>query len=160
MDDGITEWLRPEFEGRDADLVSLSNLAKQEGVAPETVYSWQRRHKAFPKIVKLVRGAKTTTKYVSLSEFAAYKKDKEETRPKTRGGKSAVRRPAEVIARERLEALKGKDMKLEAQEKELAAALADILRQRQSINREIQETKKSLRDTLKAIQAALGDEQP
>ncbi|MFK0015693.1 helix-turn-helix transcriptional regulator [Streptomyces sp. NPDC091027] len=154
----ITEWLRPEFQGKESDLVSLREVAQEVGISPNTVYSWQRRHANFPKIVKLVRG-QATTKYISRREFAAYKEARRDAPAQPRRS-NAPRRPAEVIAQEKLHRLKNQDMKLAAQEKDLAEQLADILRQRHAINKEMQDTKQSLKAALERIQAALGDEEP
>lgn len=153
----ITEWLRPEFQGRDDDLVSLGDLAKSEGVSPSTVNAWKRRHAKFPQIVKIVRGT-VTTKYISMSEFRAYKRIKEETPPPVRSGKTVTRRSRIEIVREDLKKAQTEDAKLEGREKALSAELADVLRQRQALGKDIRDLKQELREALAAIQEALGEE--
>ncbi|MET9119884.1 hypothetical protein [Streptomyces sp. NPDC004528] len=154
------EWLRPEFEGREKELISLSALARQENVSPSTVTSWQNRHAGFPAIVMIHRGH-VTTKYISVAEFAAYKRAKAEAAKQPRARKKqAARRPAAVIAKERLDALQAEDRRLEAEEKALSEQLAAVLRRRHAISAEQKGLRQQLQDELAAIQEALGTEEP
>ncbi|MGW4240944.1 helix-turn-helix transcriptional regulator [Nocardia sp. NPDC004722] len=48
-------WLRPEFEGRESELMLMSQVASELGVATGTVSNWRRRHaRDFPPVVAMV----------------------------------------------------------------------------------------------------------
>lgn len=158
MDEQI-EWHRPEFQGRESELSSVTELAQRAGVEPNTVSSWIRRHPSFPEIVMTKRGA-VTTKYFATAEFDTYRQIQEEVARQARAKKSAPPRSPAIIARERLDALAELDDKLAAEEQDLAAKLAAVLQRRHKIDEERGELRRRLEKDLAAIQEALGTEQP
>lgn len=66
--DSIT-WLRPEFKGREDELVSLAAGAHLVGVSRSAVSNWAKRHANFPRIALLTGIGDRRMKYVPRSEF-------------------------------------------------------------------------------------------
>ncbi|WP_327303042.1 hypothetical protein OG730_05100 [Streptomyces sp. NBC_01298] len=65
-------WHRPEFQGREKELIHLAAGAKLAGVTRSAVSNWAARHADFPKLV-LETGPRTRrTKYVVKDEFIAF----------------------------------------------------------------------------------------
>ncbi|WP_063729029.1 hypothetical protein [Streptomyces sp. RTd22] len=153
------EWHRKEFRGRESELSSITELAKREGVQPNTVSSWSSRHASFPEIVMTKRGA-VTTKYYVTAEFDRYREIQRGVARQARTRKSAPPRSKATIARERLATLKAQDDKLAEEEKELSEKLAAVLRRRHQLDEEMGEVRRGLEKELATIQEALRTEQP
>ncbi|MFC4507053.1 MULTISPECIES: hypothetical protein [Streptomyces] len=153
------EWHRSEFQGREPELSSVTELAKRAGVQPNTVSSWSSRHASFPRLVMTKRGA-VTTKYYATAEFDEYRRIQEEVARQARTGRSTPPRSPATLARERLDALNEQDARLAEEEKELSERLADILRRRHQLDEERGELRRRLEKELATIQKALGTEQP
>ncbi|MGW3031150.1 hypothetical protein ACWDCB_07930 [Streptomyces sp. NPDC001178] len=62
-------WLRPEFQGREDELVHLSAAAALVGVTRSSVSNWAKRHANFPKIALLMGIGAGRAKYVPRNEF-------------------------------------------------------------------------------------------
>ncbi|ORT58114.1 hypothetical protein BKD26_19550 [Streptomyces sp. CB03238] len=152
------EWLRPEYQGRESELSSVSDLAKRAGVKPHTVTTWSSRHASFPKLVMIKRGA-VTTKYYATAEFDDYRRVHEEAVRQSRSKTSAPRSPAS-IAQERLQKLEEQDTRLAAEEKELSDKLAAVLRERHKLDKERGELRRHLEQELAKLHDALKTEQP
>ncbi|MFD6934703.1 hypothetical protein ACFWAP_00910 [Streptomyces goshikiensis] len=148
MDDQ-TEWLRPEFRDRESDLVALKDLAKREGVSPQTLNNWMARHPQFPKVVKIVRG-QTTTKYISLSEFDDKYKKARARLAKKKPTARAERRPAVAVLREKVEAAEARQAKLREEEKVAAAVLQEVLVRSHQADKELGELKAKLKAEVEA----------
>lgn len=153
------EWHRPEFQGRESELSSLTELAKRAGVRVQTVNSWKHRHASFPEIVMTKRGT-VTTKYYVTTEFDQYRVVQEEVARQARTKKSAAPRTPAALAQERLDALKAQDERLAEQEKELSAQLAEVLRRRHQLDEERAGVRRQLEQELAAIRNVLDTEQP
>ncbi|MCZ0981796.1 hypothetical protein O1L60_30760 [Streptomyces diastatochromogenes] len=153
------EWHRPEYQGRESELSSLSELAKRAGVRVQTVNSWKNRHASFPEIVMTKRGA-VTTKYYVTAEFDEYRRIQEEVALQARTKKSAPPRSPATRAKERLDALAEQDARLEVEEKELSAKLADVLRRRHQLDEERGELTRFMQQELAKLKDALDTEQP
>ncbi|KZM72240.1 helix-turn-helix domain-containing protein [Nocardia terpenica] len=64
-------WLRPEFEGRESELMLLADVAKELGVSPQAVTNWRRRHpRQFPPTVAMV-GRLVYVARAEVIDFAA-----------------------------------------------------------------------------------------
>ncbi|MFD3511991.1 hypothetical protein [Streptomyces sp. NPDC058657] len=66
---GTGTWLRPEFIGRENELIHLSAAAKLIGVVRATVSNWAARHEDFPKIALLTGTHAKPVKFVPRQEF-------------------------------------------------------------------------------------------
>ncbi len=62
-------WLRPEYKGREDELINLAAGAALVGVSRSAVSNWAKRHSNFPKIALLTGIGDRRTKYVPRSEF-------------------------------------------------------------------------------------------
>ncbi|MFC8428584.1 hypothetical protein [Streptomyces sp. NPDC057253] len=153
------EWHRTEFQGREDELSTVTELAKRVSVDPSTVSSWIRRHASFPDIVMTKRGA-VTTKYYVTAEFDEYRRIQEEVARQARTKKSAAPRSPATRAQERLQALNEQDEKLAAEEKELSDKLAAVLRRRHQLDEERGALRRHLEQEVAKMRDALGTEQP
>jgi hypothetical protein len=62
-------WLRPEYKGREDELIHLSAAATLVGVTRSTVSNWAKRHADFPKIALLMGIGAGRAKHVPRNEF-------------------------------------------------------------------------------------------
>ncbi|MFD3667227.1 hypothetical protein [Streptomyces sp. NPDC058672] len=72
-------WLRPEFQGREDELITLADGARLVGVTRSTVSNWAARHGNFPHLVLLTGPLNKRTKYVvreELVDFARHQRNK------------------------------------------------------------------------------------
>ncbi|MFJ6820499.1 hypothetical protein ACIQRJ_08780 [Streptomyces niveus] len=65
-------WLRPEYRGREDELINLAGGAALVGVSRSAVSNWAKRHANFPKIALLTGIGDRRVKYVPRSEFLAF----------------------------------------------------------------------------------------
>lgn len=66
-------WLRPEFQGRDVELISFSEFAHLAGVDRSTAYQWMRANPdTFPATVKEVPAGNGPTRYFVAAEAARW----------------------------------------------------------------------------------------
>ncbi|MCY0918289.1 MULTISPECIES: hypothetical protein [unclassified Streptomyces] len=94
-------WHRPEFQGREEELIHLAAGADLAGVTRSAVSNWAIRHPDFPKLVLETGPESRRTKYVCEAEFMAFaQKRRTEV---TRKRKPSPHRPGAVIDAERLE---------------------------------------------------------
>ncbi|MER7047982.1 hypothetical protein [Streptomyces jumonjinensis] len=86
-------WLRPEFQGREDELVNLAAAAQLVGVSRSTVSNWSKRHRNFPKIALLTGIGVRRNKHVPRDEFLDFARI--QLRKKRGPGPAAkTRRPA------------------------------------------------------------------
>ncbi|MFF4051903.1 hypothetical protein ACFYZ5_35200 [Streptomyces chartreusis] len=62
-------WLRPEYKGREDELIHLSAAATLVGVTRSSVSNWAKRHNDFPKIALMMGIGAGRAKYVPRNEF-------------------------------------------------------------------------------------------
>ncbi|MFE4869590.1 hypothetical protein [Streptomyces sp. NPDC056682] len=62
-------WLRPEFKGREDELITLSAAANLAGVSRSAVSNWAKRHKSFPPLALLTGPPSKQVKWVVREEF-------------------------------------------------------------------------------------------
>ncbi|MEW1675504.1 hypothetical protein AB0O47_19980 [Streptomyces noursei] len=153
------EWHRAEFRGREAELSSVTELARRAGVDPSTVSTWARRHASFPKIVMTKRGAVTSKFYVT-TEFDDYRRIQKEVARQARTSKSAPPRSPATRAQERLQELNEQDARLAAEENELSEKLAAVLRRRHQLDEERGNLLRFVQQELAKLKDALGTDQP
>jgi hypothetical protein len=69
---GTGTWLRPEFIGREDELIHLSSAAKLVGVTRSAVSNWAARHADFPKVALLTGTHLKPVKFVPRTEFLLF----------------------------------------------------------------------------------------
>ncbi|GAA0705090.1 hypothetical protein GCM10010193_70160 [Kitasatospora atroaurantiaca] len=103
--DTATTWLRPEFKGRESELIQLAAAADLVGVTRSTVSNWAARHANFPRIVLLTGSLRKRSKFVVREEFLAFAQQ-QLNKPRRGGGRqSAPHRPKAVIRASQVENL-------------------------------------------------------
>ncbi|MEJ8657070.1 hypothetical protein [Streptomyces sp. MS1.AVA.4] len=89
-------WLRPEYKGREDELINLAAGATLVGVTRSTVSNWAKRHSNFPKIALLAGLGDRRTKYVPRSEFLDFAQA-QLSKKRTPACRSAPRRPTALL---------------------------------------------------------------
>jgi len=106
-------WLRPEFKGRENELVALAEGARLVGVTRAAVSNWAARHKTFPALVLLVGPAERPTKFVVREEFLGFAECQlKQGRGAQPGAQPSPRRPRAVILAERVQHLDRQERRL------------------------------------------------
>ncbi|MEV0220878.1 hypothetical protein [Streptomyces sp. NPDC050704] len=86
-------WLRPEYQGREDELIHLAAGADLVGVTRSAVSNWAARHGNFPKIVMLAGPREKRTKWVVRTEFEEFARGQLAKKRGGPAGKQAPRRP-------------------------------------------------------------------
>ncbi|MCX5199699.1 hypothetical protein OOK31_38480 [Streptomyces sp. NBC_00249] len=94
-------WLRPEYQGREDELVTLADGADEVGVGRAAVSNWVKRHSNFPKIVLLTGSPRKRTKYVVRQELISFARIQRNKPAGPRGGDNRPHRPRTQIAAEK-----------------------------------------------------------
>ncbi|MGW2320171.1 hypothetical protein [Streptomyces sp. NPDC001680] len=94
------KWLRPEYKGREDELVNVAAAAALVGVHRSSVTNWAKRHANFPKVALLVGLGAGRAKYVPRDEFLTFARE-QLANPGT-GRKTGPHRPAAVIRAEEI----------------------------------------------------------
>ena len=115
-------WLRPEFQGCEADLIHLAAAADMVGVTRSAVSNWAARHANFPKIALLTGAAQRRTKWVVRDEFLAFARAQLNKR-RDYSGPKGPHRPRIVILSERIAHWEAQVPRLAELEARRAAAL-------------------------------------
>ncbi|MEV7512029.1 hypothetical protein AB0O57_29145 [Streptomyces sp. NPDC091201] len=100
--DGVV-WLRPKYQNRQAELVTLSDGAQLVGVSKSAVSNWQKRHGNFPALVLLTGSLHKRTKWVVAAELIAFAREQQERRRAPKTGHKSPQRPGAQIAAEQTE---------------------------------------------------------
>lgn len=152
------KWLRPEFQGREDELIHLAAAAKQAGVTRAAVTNWGRRHADFPKIVVETGSAERPTKYIVRAEFdeflVALKARQATRRTGTPRGK---RRPRATIAADEITRLTKRITELRSLEEKQAAKLKNTrkaMRKAEALLKDAQESLSKEADAVAAAQEA------
>ncbi|MDN3262875.1 hypothetical protein QWJ26_24325 [Streptomyces sp. CSDS2] len=97
--DGVV-WLRPEYQGRQGELVTLAAGARLVGVSAAAVSNWHNRYpKEFPRLALLTGPPRKRTKWVVAVELIDFARD-QRTRERDRTGRRSPQRPGAEIAAE------------------------------------------------------------
>ncbi|MEU5483472.1 hypothetical protein [Streptomyces mirabilis] len=100
--DGVV-WLRPEYQGRQGELVTLAAGARLVGVSASAVSNWQNRYpKEFPPLVLLTGPPHKRTKWAVAVELVAFARD-QRNKERDRSGPRSPQRPGAEIAAEQTE---------------------------------------------------------
>lgn len=67
-----TRWLRPEYQDRQAELISVAEIAQMARADRKVVGAWIMRYHHFPAPVKEVLTGRAPTKYFVAGEIAAW----------------------------------------------------------------------------------------
>ncbi|GGX51035.1 helix-turn-helix domain-containing protein [Streptomyces noursei] len=97
--DSVT-WLRPEYRGREAELINLAAAADLVGVSRSTVSNWAKRHPDFPKVALLTGIGKRRNKYVPKDEFLIWARAQLDKKRSDR--RPGPRRPSAVLLSDQL----------------------------------------------------------
>ncbi|MDT0307230.1 hypothetical protein RM780_09670 [Streptomyces sp. DSM 44917] len=66
-------WLRPEYRGREGELITLGQAADAAGLTRSSISNWISRYADFPRVAMQVeRGRGMPTKYIPRVEFLAF----------------------------------------------------------------------------------------
>ncbi|MBC9724921.1 hypothetical protein [Streptomyces sp. TRM68367] len=120
-------WLRPEFQGRENELVHLAGAAALVGVTRSTVSNWAKRHANFPKIALLMGIGAGRAKYVPRNEFLDFARV-QLNKELGAARKTGSHRPAAVIRSEQIAHHERQITRLTELEKRQAKTLADTRR--------------------------------
>lgn len=93
-------WLRPEYQGRHHELVTLADGARLVGVTKQAISNWQKRHANFPKIVLLTGSLHKRTKWVVATELVDFARVQQTRKSGPRTGHKSPQRPGAQIAAE------------------------------------------------------------
>lgn len=118
------KWHRPEFQGREGELIHLAAAGKLAGVTRAAVTNWARRHADFPELVVETGSAERPTKFIVRAEFDAFLVAlKERQRKRGTGSPRGKQRPRATIAADEIVRLTKRITELAAREKKQAAKL-------------------------------------
>lgn len=118
----VVDWLRPEFKGRENELIHLSKGAALVGVTRAAVSNWARRHAGFPAIVLVTGTDDKPTKWVAREEFLTFAHAQLD-KPRTGARRPRARRPAAEIHAARAAHCQAQVTRLTNLEKRQAATL-------------------------------------
>jgi hypothetical protein len=121
---GGVVWLRPEYQGRQGELVTLADGARLVGVSKSAVSNWQARHSNFPALVLLTGSLHKRTKWVVAAELIAFARDQQKRRRGPRTGHRSPQRPSAQIAAEKVAHFEQVLQTLTQREQRQAQALA------------------------------------
>ncbi|MBW1603533.1 hypothetical protein JJV70_15755 [Streptomyces sp. JJ66] len=119
--DGVV-WLRPEYQGRHGELVTLADGARLVGVSKFAISNWQKRHANFPRLVLLTGSLHKRTKWVVATELVDFARLQRARKPRT--GRKSPQRPGAQIAAEKAAHYEEVVRTLTEREKRQAQALA------------------------------------
>ncbi|MBY8884825.1 hypothetical protein K7472_08190 [Streptomyces sp. PTM05] len=120
-------WLRPEYKGREDELINLAAGADLVGVTRSAVSNWTKRHAHFPKVALLTGIGDRRNKYVPRDEFLAFA-HAQLTKKRTSTGRSTPRRPTTAIRAAEVAHSERQIVRLTELETRQAAALASTRR--------------------------------
>ncbi|MCX4682622.1 hypothetical protein OG413_46410 [Streptomyces sp. NBC_01433] len=145
--DGVV-WLRPEYQGRQGELVTLAAGARLVGVSAAAVSNWQNRYpKEFPPLALLTGPPHKRTKWAVAVELVAFARD----RPTREKGSSTPQRPGIEIAAEQSARYEELVQVLAEREKKQEAALARTRVAKQKAERKLTRARARLATEVKAV---------
>ncbi|MER8002069.1 hypothetical protein [Streptomyces sp. NPDC095613] len=123
--DSIT-WLRPEYKGREDELINLSAAADLVGVTRSTVSNWSKRHADdFPGIVLLTGLGDRRHKYIPRDEFLDFARVQLSKRVGTARKRTPRHRPVVVLRGDQIAHSERQIARLAELETRQAATLAN-----------------------------------
>ncbi|MEU3050322.1 hypothetical protein ABZ705_28090 [Streptomyces sp. NPDC006984] len=154
-------WLRPEFQGREDELINLAAGAALVGVTRSAVSNWAARHRNFPKPALLTGLGARRVKWVPREEFLDFArlqlaKDRGSWQRARKDSQQRQRRPSTQIHAERAAHYERQVLRL----KDLEKRQADRLRSTQDALRDarakLREARRKLAAELEAGRQASG----
>ncbi|MFE2179022.1 hypothetical protein [Streptomyces sp. NPDC059455] len=143
-------WLRPEFRGREDELISLAAGAALVGVSRSAVSNWSKRHSNFPKIALLTGIGDRRMKYVPRSEFLDFARA-QLNKKRGSGRPTGPRRPAALIRAEEVAHAERQMARLAELEARQAATLANTRRALRKHKARLERAKQCLAEEVAAI---------
>ncbi|MFB7858804.1 hypothetical protein [Rhodococcus qingshengii] len=101
-------WLRPEYMGREDELINFANAAKELKVSRAAISNWFNRRDDFPKVALMTGSPDQRTKYLVREEILAYPHKRERKIPK----RASTNRPRHEIIAAKIEKLERTKEKL------------------------------------------------
>ncbi|MGW1914312.1 hypothetical protein ACWCQS_27190 [Streptomyces sp. NPDC002076] len=120
-------WLRPEYKGREDELINLAAGAALVGVSRSAVSNWAKRHSNFPKIALLTGIGDRRVKYVPRAEFLDFARAQLSKKPGP-NRPAAPRRAAATLRAEEIAYSERQIARLEELEARQVKALANTRR--------------------------------
>lgn len=150
--DGVV-WLRPEYQDRHGELVTLADGARLVGVSKSAISNWQKRHANFPRLVLLTGSLHKRTKWVVATELVDFARLQRTRKPKT--GHKSPQRPGAQIAAEKTAHYEEVVRTLTEREKRQAQALARTRAAKRAAGERLAEARARLTAEIDAV-ARLG----
>jgi hypothetical protein len=143
----LVTWNRPEFEGREGELINQNAIADLAGVTRAAVSNWIGRDLAFPAVVAIQGSHIRAPRLYVLAEVKTWLSDRS-SRPRSKPSCRTPARPRHEILIERAERTKrritGERQRMTALYTELGKAAERLKRAQDelaAIEAEIQETR-------------------
>ncbi|WP_433547107.1 hypothetical protein ACQPZG_20025 [Streptomyces sp. CA-294286] len=155
---GTGTWIRPEFIGREAELIHLSGAAKLVGVTRSAVSNWAARHEDFPQVALLTGTHPKPVKFVPLAEFLAFAAKQIGTPRQygTRAGqKQTPARPRAKIRAAQVEHHQQQVERLQALRAAQAKRVARTTKSLKAARARLEEAKAGLAAEVEAVQSAM-----
>ncbi|MGW0822487.1 hypothetical protein [Streptomyces sp. NPDC002845] len=149
-------WLRPEWQGREQELIHLAGAAELVGVTRSAVSNWAQRYSDFPEIVMLAGVQPRRQKFVVREEFVTFAARRNSSRRKRRR-KPAPRRPRTVIETGRIAHWEAQIERLTALEAKYTAAVERTRTARKEAEKKLREARDSLAAEIEAVQRVVED---
>ncbi|MDT9689566.1 hypothetical protein Q5762_14705 [Streptomyces sp. P9(2023)] len=147
--DSIT-WLRPEFKGREDELISLAAGGHLVGVSRSAVSNWAKRHADFPRIALLTGIGDRRIKYVPRSEFLDFARV-QLNKKRGSGRPTAPRRPTALLRAEEVAHAERQIARLRELEARQAATLANTRRALKKHKARLERAKQRLAEEVAAV---------
>ncbi|MFI1830677.1 hypothetical protein ACH41E_30205 [Streptomyces sp. NPDC020412] len=122
-DQHAIKWLRPEFQGREHELINFTAAAKLVGVSRSAVSNWVLRHDDFPEVALLTGTDQRPTKFLPRNEFLSFAR-RQLSKTHSPGRTDQARRPAVQRRADDIAYADRQIIRLRDLEKRQAAALA------------------------------------
>ncbi|TQE21607.1 hypothetical protein Sipo8835_37280 [Streptomyces ipomoeae] len=144
-------WLRPEWQGREKELIHLAGAAELIGVTRSAVSNWAQRYSDFPGIVMLTGVAPRRQKFVVREEFLTFAARRQSGKNRSRR-KPAPRRPRTVIETARIAHWEAQIERLTTLESKYTAAVTRTRAARKGAEEKLQAARDSLAAEINAVQ--------
>ncbi|KOU43221.1 hypothetical protein [Streptomyces sp. WM6378] len=152
--DGVV-WLRPEYQDRHGELVTLADGARLVGVSKSAISNWQKRHANFPRLVLLTGSLHKRTKWVVAAELIDFARLQLSRKSGPRTGHKSPQRPGAQIAAEKAAHYEEVVRTLTEREKRQAQALARTRAAKRTAGEKLAEARARLTAEIDAV-ARLG----
>ncbi|WP_331756353.1 hypothetical protein OHA04_45545 (plasmid) [Streptomyces sp. NBC_01590] len=98
----LVTWHRPEFEGREGELINQNAIAELAGVTRAAVSNWIGRHPTFPAVVAIQGSHARAPRLYVLTEVKTWLSERS-SRPRSKPSYRTPARPRHEILTERAE---------------------------------------------------------